>query len=627
MSIFRNAAPPDEPSHNPVVRRIWRYIEESFDFCEKAHEQATKNWKFMSPTGDQWEHEDRELADKYRIPALNVNDVAPTIQMISGQEVTSRYEPRLRSGPSQDTVAQVEVDNEWLKKVRADADCQYEESDAFHDMLIGAYSWCEYHTDFLGGKPRETCTSIPIWQMVWDKKASRINLLDREYHIRGRWLDLFSVKSLHPEIENAVFERAVGNYSQGDWPDPESKDVSRRPWLYQGKGVPYKKKKDEVWVVRAEWRELSRGYMVTTNGQPEVYIGPLAEGGFEYDVLDDGRKIDVNLEALRHLLELFPEGGVTYYRYNRHAYKHATLMGDVVLESGEMPEKYWTMLAMVGFPYKTREATKRYSPVDMMRDPQRWANRYYSLWIQSLGAAAKNAYMVDENQADVDRVTGLIARPGAVIPVKNQDAVKLLSSPAFSPAINAFEHVRPMTTQRVGVNPYQLSQVTDLKRTSGSAISQVSQASNQILSYPFDSLKRFRVEAALLLLKKKRAYWEVSDVQALVGSEMAQQVLPAELWRDTASTDVVVDETPVSATSKMETLDFMTRTNLLPQMAQLGYPPPPEVLLSMFPTLTSGDKEKWLTSLQQRTTPPDEGGAGAEGSQPPQDVGSNGNAG
>lgn len=660
-------------SEESILKRWRRFRSQAASHVSEVHERAEENWDFASATGDQWDREDRNSLEKDRRPVSRIDDVGPVVKSIAGREVTSRYQPKVYP-PTDEDAGPTDAWNEVVRHERARGRWEHEESDAFHDLQIQAYSWIHYQTQVRNGRlPHTSAEPVPLWEMSWDPRSRRPNLQDREWHCRRRWIDVDVAARRWPKAKEKIEEIKASDRSEGPVTfDGDSHESSRRAFAYENAteepSPSFKTRTNEIRVDELEWKESEayreieildfQAYAVFAELFPRLVEVPpeLLQEPTEEDAMmvlaeqfPDGQAPPEMLEdVLAQMTEQFwaqhsPEPEALelsvsdfdrfadryaevvgrpfddYLELERDVYRFAILSGHHVLDHGRRPEEYWTYLVMVGWPHKKKDETLRYGPVDVMKDPQKWVNRFYSLQIELLATAPKNPILAGPSAFDnPGEVRAQLSRPNAVIETRDPTAVTVLKTSSGMPEVDGmFEFAKSRVSGSLGLNPYSLGQVTDLKRTAASSVQSVTQSASTILSQMFDALRLHRIESTQLLLRKMKAYWTEEDVARVVGPKLAQMVPPKREWGQALDYDVRIDEVPATPTQKMEVWESLMQTGFLQQALATPYAPPPEIFVGLFPHLSEADKELWLNTIKQQqeaaaAQPPPEEGAPEE---------------
>ena len=124
----------------------------------------------------------------------------------------------------------------------------------------------------------------------------------------------------------------------------------------------------------------------------------------------------------------------------------------------------------------------------------------------------------------------------------------------------------------LGISPIDLGAQDDLRRISGKVVQAAQLASNVIVAVLFDSMRKFRRAYGLTNVRFLRHMYDPAELIKIVGDEKAQDVpLDSEAWNDILLYDIAIDEQPASPTELMETLGFLTQTDLLGKWLDRGW--------------------------------------------------------
>ena len=149
--------------------------------------------------------------------------------------------------------------------------------------------------------------------------------------------------------------------------------------------------------------------------------------------------------------------------------------------------------------------------------------------------------------------------------------------------------------EAVGVNPYFMGQVDDLKRTASSAVTSVQQQAMVVLSVLFDSLRRYRKEAGRMHLEfMQKLMPDGAIVRVVMPGAVSGQPVPVEFkseWVDKVKYDIIVDEAPTSMNAIRDTWQTLNQTNSLEMLVQMGLLTP-DVIAEMIPDVPVTVREK-----------------------------------
>ena len=149
-----------------------------------------------------------------------------------------------------------------------------------------------------------------------------------------------------------------------------------------------------------------------------------------------------------------------------------------------------------------------------------------------------------------------------------------------------------------GVNLEQLGQAN--RAQAGYLEAQRKESGMTILAGLFDSLRRYRKVQGRLLADFIKLYLSDGRLVRIVGGDGIEKYIPLLRQDDTVKYDVIVDESPTSHNVKERVFTMMMQ--MMPTLAQMGVPIPPEVVDYM--PLPSGLTEKWKQQINAQRNDP-----------------------
>lgn len=584
MSEYQDDKPVDASDEEGLFFKLKGWFREDYEHTSEWREKAKDDFGFVA--GDQWTEEDKQKLRTQLRPVITMNRIDPIIDSVSGSEVSNRQEVRYIPREAGDVKVN-EVLTSAAQWFREQCDAEDEESDAFRDTIIGGMGWTETRLDYEtepDGEPK--IERVDPLEMVWDCRARKRNLVDarRLFHVRK--LSLEEAKAL----VGGKFEDSDYNAS---WVDGRAD-----PELNINDGVKYdgdENEKDEsidkrVTLVRAQWWERERVYRI-------LMPGPTGE-----------QTINIISEAQYKLAKKDPTlAGLKIVPGYRRVYKQAYL-GSKVLESGDAPcKEHFSFNVITG--KRDRNKNAWYGLVRGMRDPQLWANKFFSQMLHIINTTAKGGVLAERGAFDDDKKAEETwsrqdeitwARAGAL----SGAAPKILPKPAtgippgianmMEFAISAIRDVSGVNVETLGMRNSDQAAALDMQRK---------QASMVILQPLFDSLRRYRKVQGRQMLYLIQNYLSDGRLVRIVGQEMERY---APLVKDPnqadAKFDIIVDDAPTSPNQKEATWTALQQ--ILPAVGKI-MPPETWIALLEFSPLPTTAQEKIKKSLMNTKAKPD----------------------
>lgn len=536
------------------------------EFWRNWRTQARDDYAFIS--GDQWLSEDEAILVEEKRPPITFNYSEKMVDAVLGAEVSNRQETTFRPRGMEDSPL-AELWNAAAKYVREECGAEDEESDAFRDMLTCGMGWTWTRLSFeedLDGKI--LIERIDPLEMFPDPAATKQGLGDRRWQDRLWWVDERDVKKKWP---NAVFsEDGEGNTASGvvrhgqgynDADDSREDDKDRH--------------KGQVQLRLHETYELEDVYRVAA-GQEVVELSP-----------SDFEKLNAQ--------QPLPEG--SYVKQKKRVYYRAFFAGETLLEVVKSPcQENFCFQAITG--KRDRNRNTWYGLTRVMKDPQRWANKWLSQILHIINSNAKGGLMAEvgafvdpvrakEEWAKPDSIT--LFREGALSGKKVQQK-QVVTYPAGLDKLMEFAlGSLPMVT---GINLEALGLAN--REQAGVLEAQRKQAAYGLLSPLFDAIRRYRKTQGKVLLYYIRNY--ISDGRLVrIGGE-AGEFLPLTKAPDAAKFDIIVDQSPNSPDTKEKT--WQSLVELIPAMLKAGIPIPPDLL--DYTPLPQGLIQKWKQFIGQQ---------------------------
>jgi len=544
-------------------------MSQKFTRCWESHasewvEEARRSYDYVA--GHQWSEQDRAAMEAAMRPVITFNRIGTFIDSVSGLEVSNRQEVRYIPREQGD-VRINELLTSAAQWVRDNADAEDEESEAFLDLVISGMGWTETSMDYESDPDGmiRIDRRDPL-EMEWDPKAKKRNLSDARWVKRNVMMHKDDVAARWPDKAERIGLGGI-DYPEGD--EIHDADNAREYRSDQGGGdAP---KSDEIKVSQLQWWEREAYFRVET----------------------DQGIIDVKASRWAALRKFFPS--LRAVRITKRVYKQAWLAGDTVLESGPCPyDNGFTLKCMTG--KRDRNSNTWYGLVRGLMDPQKWANKFLSSILEKAGKrgagviAEKDAF-INPRQAETDwandsKITwaknGALSQARIMPKPPGQPTSELSELMGFS--INSFRDISGINLELMGLKDQQQAGVLEAQRK---------QAGISILSWCFDSLRKYRKEQGRCLAYFIQEYISDGRLVRVVG-EQGKQYVPLVRDEGAMTYDVIVDESPSSPNMKERVWAILQP--IIPTMAQLGMQVPPDIIEYM--PLPETLIEKWKQGMQ-----------------------------
>lgn len=528
---------------------------------------ARDDYAFVS--GDQWLAEDESKLKEEGRPTITFNYSEKMVDAVNGAEVSSRNEVTYRPRTVDDSGLNDLLTNA-AKFFRDQCDAEDEESDAFKDALICGLGWTytrmDYETDPDGMLVIERVDPL---EMFPDPSASKMGLKDRRWHDRLYWADEKEVRKQWPNtfavsVDETDTSHGVTRTGHGyeDEPITSDNDADRR--------------KGQVQIRIHETYQLEPFYRVGSGDQ----LVSLSEADF--------KKLNKELPIPEHL----------YVKQNRRVYYVAYFSGETLLEVKKSPCQDGYMMNAITCK-RDRNRNVWYGLTRVMKDPQRWANKWLSQILHIINSNAKGGLLAEVNAfvdpvkaqdewAQADSIT--LLNEGALSGKKVQQK----QAPPFPAGLDKLMEFAlaslPMVT---GINLEALGLAN--REQAGVLEQQRKQAAYGLLSPMFSALRHYRKVQGRVQLYFIVNY--CSDGRMIrIGGPESEQFVPLLKQADAKVYDVIVDESPNSPDTKEKT--WTALTEILPAMMKAGIPMPPDLL--DYTPIPAALAIKWKAFIEQQ---------------------------
>jgi hypothetical protein len=566
------------PASKPLPSDFLETARQRFaDRLDTWYSSARDDYDFMA--GRQWAIDDEaELISEDR-PALTFNYSEKMVDAVIGAEVNNRQEVVFRPRGMEDAGG-AEAYTEAARWARELSNAEHEESDALRDMLTCGVGWVETRVDHtIDPDGRIVIERIDPLEMDWDRAATRPGLVDRRWQCRTWWADLSAAQRAWPKFD--FTQTGTG-----------------RDDAYRNAGV----------TLHREGRAYSRGDKAAVDEDidrsDQVLIRHYQTYSIEpyYRVAAGEQLIELDEPAFKRVRKQLDAEGIQYARQNKRVYYRAFFCGDALLDGGPSPcQDGFTFTPITG--KRDRNSISWYGLTRVMKDPQRWANKWLSQAVYILNANAKGGLLA-ETDAFVDprKAEAEWARPDSITLLQSGGLEKVKEKvPAPYPA--GFDRLMsfaleslPMVT---GINLEALGLAN--REQAGVLESQRKQAAYGILAPYFDSMRLYRREQGRTLLYYLRHYIADGRWIRLLG-DAAKPAIQLNKLPDNIAFDIIVDQAPTAPDVKQRTWESLIQ--LVPALLKAGVPIPPDILdYTPLPVQLAQSWKQYVQQAQGQASP------------------------
>ncbi|EJF76806.1 Uncharacterised protein [Candidatus Bartonella washoeensis] len=536
-----------------LFKKLVAWYQDDIAHVEQWRKNAQEDYDFYN--GRQWNAQDLAVLREQNRPVMTFNRIAPLINAVIGAERNNKRQvqfiPRQEGAAFANEILTGAA--EWF---RDEADGEYEDSDAFQDAIICGMGWTDTRLDYEEdpqGKP--VIARLDPMKMVWDASAVKPNLIDAQ---RVWYIDekpLVVAKEMFPNVH---------------WSDLNADWVKNHSVLYQmsnGNTQSYSADADDgsnfhsskmVTLAECRWFEREIVYKV---------LDPLT-----------GKFIDYSEPEFQSLCKEFPNIQAT--RLTRKIVKRAFL-GKKLLDA---PDKPLVPPNQLGWECITGTFDKLsrqfYGIVKPTKDPQRWANKYFSQIMHLLNSQSKGGIMAERDAFDDDRqAMESWARADSITWLKSGavSGGRIQPKPVaqfpqgffqlFHEAKSAIEQVTGLSSEFIGTRAVNQPGILEQQRR---------QSSLNLLASFFDGLRRYRQRQGKIILYLIQNYLSDGRLVRIAGDENAKYVPLTREMITSLEYDIVVDDAPTSLNEKERT--FALIMQLLPLMQNFTTP---EIMLDL----------------------------------------------
>ena len=558
----------------PKIKRMFLADEEH---TSKWRRQAREDFDFYQGEG-QWTSAERQwLQEHSRVPVV-FNRTAVIINTVAGNEIQNREEITY-SPVEEGDIRPNEVLNsaaQWFRKV---AEAEDVESEAFLDSLIcgiGATETVIDYQDDPKGKPAMN-PPHPI-EMYWDCSARRKGLRDRRRTWRVREMsiddaaDLMEMDANDPMTRYKLHAGWVNKVSEDE---PHNQDLADQ--YIDDDQQPGELLYGKVTLVQLQIKEKVKKYRVANPSSGQVV----------YLDKEEYRKLNNRLQMMGQE----PVKGTLQTKWE---YMQYWIGSEILEEPLPLPVDGFTLNFITG--YRDRNKGTFFGMVSLMRDPQKWANKWLSQILHILDKTSKGGVMAergafeDEEQfkqswSSIDEVT--ILEDGGMERVKEKPLAKIPTG-----LFNLMEFAISSIREASGVNLEMLGQRSAIQ--AASLEGQRKEAGLTILAPVFDSLKTYRIEHGGVMLQYIQRYLADGRLIKIIG-EGNKKFVPLALQQD-AEFDITIDQSPTSPHIKKKVWQFV-----MPMIDKL--PPPIIAELLTFSPLPGSVVDKLQGMLRGMSEP------------------------
>lgn len=553
------------PSTESDFRKYKRWFKADAAHLRKWRETAEEDFDFVA--GEQWSEDDKQILRDQMRPVITFNRVHPMINAISGMEISNRKEVKYFPREAGDARAD-EVLTDAAKWFRDVADTDDEDSDAFLDTCVCGVGWTETRLDFEENDQGEpTMAAVNPLEMLWDKSARRKNLTDARRVWRVRKVATSIAQEMFPDAEKTDLNARWASLDLDKDSESELSQEEKDRYISDGTGEDDDEadENEEVTLVHLQYKDKVTEYVVK---DPAT-----------------GKSANIPEADYKKLSERAAMLGIQFQATKRQVtkVKNVFIGGKILHEGMALSDKYFSYQPITA--YMDRTNGQPYGLMRLMKEPQRWSNKWMSQSLHILNSMAKGGLMYETGAVEnVREFEKNWARPD--IPLQLADGAlsngKIKEKPVaqmpasffqlMELAISAVRDVTGINVELLGMREANQPASLEYQRR---------QAGMSIMAPMFDNLHRYRRDHGKLMLYLIQNYLNDGRLVRIVGEAGAQYV-PLALKAD-LEYDIIVDDQVNSPDQKLMVWQMITPfLSILPpqvQLALIDYAPLPQSVI------------------------------------------------
>jgi hypothetical protein len=586
------AAPRGE--HEQLVGWIRKEVTHADKHVGAFRDNAMRAFRFRD--GNQYDPETRRQLRINQRPDTAFNQVQKYIRYVCGLERTSPQALLFLPNVVDDLQQQIlgEYFTETYQWAMRQTLGNFERSDAFSDMEACGMGWTSTYIDRLRD-PRGMIryVRVPVFETLWPECADA-NLRTTRWRARESEIERDDALRRWPKHDMLIRGLAGGNANSGFDGRPEvDTAVYTVPYI---ETLPVEKegskpsKRNKVKVLEFQWYEDQEGM---------VFPDPVTREPVWLNTADYRK-------YLRRLQVLMPEVAQMVDGQKDEAPHRVIRVVNVLerkfllSEPKRLPGDRWTLNCMTAnFDEDLRQF---YGWVNILMDPQRYANKFFNQVIEIMGTSAKSGWVAEEGAfADTKQqheFENTSARSGS-INIVARDALKeariIQKKPPELPqaalaivdfCINSMKSITGLDAQGIGMDAGGAMPAMTMR--------QKQQVGNVLLAKDFDALSRYRLEDEGPVIAAHLAL--IADGRMVrVGGPEASKVIPLLRQPFLLEYDLQLDDTEHDPNLRAMYTNFILQAG--PMLAKMGLFVPSMFNYLPFPVRV---RQEMIQSMQQQ---------------------------
>ncbi|MDM7852361.1 portal protein [Pseudochrobactrum kiredjianiae] len=569
-----------------IFDRLKGWYKDDIDKTRAWRKHAKEHFDFVA--GNQWSDGDLAAMQEQKRPVLTFNNIAPLANAVVGSEMNNRRETRYIPREQGDAHANeiLTAGGEWF---RDEANAEYEDSEAFRDMIIGGLGFMDTRLDYEDdpdGAP--LAERIDPFEMVFPSTARKLNMTDAMRMFRVREMTIEEAQDMFPDMPKEALHAGWARDDAGR-DNPHQVNHGNR-YADDNQGERTFEAGEKVVIVEARWLEREPYYRGLDPQNPQAMR--------EYTTAEV-KQINKEMPEIASSLKLV--------RQMRKVAKRAFLGNSLLAEidSPLAPQGRLGWDVMTGY-FDTKDGLF-YGIVRAAIDPQRWTNKFFSQIMHLLNSQSKggllaekeafdNIRQADETWASPDAITWVNAgalQSGQIQPKPPAQFPQGFFA-LFNESKEAITQVTGLSREFIGTREVDQAGVLENTRK---------QSSLGVLASLFNALRLYRKRQAETILYLLQNYLSDGRLIRVVGMDQ-EQYLPLFRQAD-KKYDIIIDDSPTSPNEKERTWAVMQ--SLFPLVSNMITPEILPDLLELSPlpaSLVAKLRERAKQAQEQQSQQP-----------------------
>ena len=542
-----------------LVDRMEKFWKEAEEGNASWLERSVKNFDFY--VGKQWDPVDLAKLKKEKRPALTINHILSTLNLLSGMERENRNDIQVfpRKGGNQ---VVSEIFTGLCKHSMDMSDGEFEQSMTFLDGGIGGKGWLSldisYEKDIINGDILiERRSFLDIKE---DPNAKTYDLnKSAKYITRGFWGDKDQAQLLYPHKAKELEDYLEDSKGEGSYEIAPVKQTDTD--MLRPEDTRYRIK--ETW-----WKSYKRQlYLIDKSNLQFIPVHKSQEAVFEAILAKDRELAELERRPLRYnnVERVIPVMNMT------------TTLGDIVLENIEDPYGGLVLFPFVRFcPYWADGYI--FAVVDNLVSPQDEINKTASNILHILSRTANTGWLNKKVGGAVKKILETFGSKSGIVIEYDQKAPEKIEPNSvpqghFAHLVNAIKNVRDVSglnTANVGAGTKEESGIAMLRRQKQGAV---------ISKVVFDNYERTQKilgETLVEFIRHTNVYSPPEIAEICIEDKM--KVDPTQLLKAIKSFrighyGIKVSQRPSTPTLRLANFEMLAR------LAEMGMPIPIDILL------------------------------------------------